>query len=97
MKDLLEGGLMETMDHWWMEGIYIIWITSKFQILDILHSGGSKGAELIGVVFWKIQFDIGDILSSQGVVTHTRGGNFAQASINTNGWLCISYGRRHLR
>ncbi|KAG5570940.1 hypothetical protein H5410_060706 [Solanum commersonii] len=35
----------------------------------------------------KIQSDVWDSVSDQGVVTHIMGGNFAQGSITINGWL----------
>ncbi|PHT34494.1 Photosystem I chlorophyll a apoprotein A1 [Capsicum baccatum] len=36
---------------------------------------------------WKMQLDVWDNVSDQGVVTYITGGNFAQSSITINGWL----------
>ncbi|KAE9587510.1 putative photosystem I [Lupinus albus] len=37
---------------------------------------------------WKMQSNVWGNIRDQGVVTHIRGGNFAQCSIAINGWLC---------
>ena len=37
--------------------------------------------------FWKMQSDVWGSVSSDGVVSHVTGGNFAQSAITINGWL----------
>jgi photosystem I P700 chlorophyll a apoprotein A1 len=37
--------------------------------------------------FWKMQSDVWGTVSSDGVISHITGGNFAQSSITNNGWL----------
>jgi photosystem I P700 chlorophyll a apoprotein A1 len=44
--------------------------------------------------FWKMQSDVWGTVSSDGVISHITGGNFAQSSITNNGWLRISSGHR---